>query len=215
MKIIIFGAPGVGKGTQAKILSKKLHVPHISTGDILRSAVSKGSELGAKARAIMERGDLVPDELMGELIRETLSDKKNKDGFILDGFPRTLNQALILDHILEELGDGAPLVISLETDDETIINRLSKRRECGACHNIVNLNYLEDSSKCPFCGSRDTFIKRKDDEDEVIKNRLKVFHETTSPVLEHYDGMYNILRFEGNQPVETVTKSILEGIRDF
>lgn len=211
MKIIIFGAPGVGKGTQAKVISKKQHIPHISTGDILRTAVQKGTELGKQAKEIMDNGDLVPDDLMIKLIDEVLHDNKAKDGFILDGFPRTIEQAKILDSVLERLDDNSePVVIHLVANDELIVKRLSKRRACAACGNIVNLNYIDDETTCPYCGSKNTFIKRKDDEEEIIRNRLNVFHETTEPVINYYRDKVKVIEINGSQPVEDVTAEILE-----
>lgn len=211
MKIIIFGAPGVGKGTQAKVISKKKHIPHISTGDILRTAVQKGTELGKQAKEIMDRGDLVPDDLMIKLIDEVLHDDKAKDGFILDGFPRTIEQAKILDSVLNKLDDNSgAIVIHLDADDELIVNRLSKRRACSACGNIVNLNYIEDDSTCPYCGSKNTFVKRKDDEEDIIRNRLRVFHETTEPVINYYRDKTEVIEINGSRPVEDVTAEILD-----
>lgn len=211
MKIIIFGAPGVGKGTQAKVLSKKLHIPHISTGDILRTAVSKKTSLGLEAKEIMDKGELVPDDLMGKLIDEVLHDEQTKDGFILDGFPRTIQQAEILESVLEKLdGNDHPVVLNLSANDDLIVKRLSQRRACSACGNIINLNYIDDPSTCPYCGSSDTFEKRKDDEENIIRNRLRVFHETTEPVIEFYRSKTKVIEINGTQPVEDVTQDILE-----
>ncbi len=209
MEIILFGAPGVGKGTQAKILSSRLHIPHISTGDILRLAISKKTELGLKAKAIMDLGNLVPDDIMGGIIKDVLNDPKSKNGFILDGFPRTIEQAGILDEIFKELGIKKAKLILITAKDELIIQRLSKRRECDACGNIINLNYLKDANKCPTCGSKNSFIKRKDDEVDIIKNRLKVFHKTTEPVLKYYENKSDLLVIDGTLPVDEVTKIII------
>lgn len=211
MQIILFGAPGVGKGTQAKILSSKFHIPHISTGDILRTAISKQTPLGKEVKEIVDRGDLVPDEMMGKLLEEALHDDKTKHGFILDGFPRTIQQAEILDKVLEHLSFPAkPTVIYLTSDDEVIVKRLSKRRTCSACGNIVNLNYLEDPTTCPYCGSKNTFVKRKDDEEDVIRNRLKVYHNTTAPVIGYYKDHAKVIEINGILPVEDVTEEILK-----
>ncbi len=208
--IIFFGAPGAGKGTQAKIISKKLNIPHISTGDILRDAIRKKTDLGMAAKDIMDKGNLVPDELMGELIARVLLDKKCSKGFILDGFPRTLNQAKILQPILTHISKSKPIIINLKIDDEVIIKRLSQRRECSACGNIVNLNYLSNKNKCPVCGSVNTFIKRKDDEESVIKNRLAVFHKATEPVLDFYKEHVNIFNIDATLTVEEITKQIID-----
>jgi len=207
--IILFGAPGVGKGTQAKILSKKLNIPHISTGDILRKAIRKKTELGLLAKKLMDDGNLVPDEIMIELIKDVLS-KKSRKGFILDGFPRTLHQAKMLAPIVKEISDEELIVIRIKVDDEIIINRLSQRRECSACNNIINLNYLPDATKCPVCGSINTFVKRKDDEESVIKNRLDVFNEITKPVYAYYKSVGEVHLIDGNYPVEEISKQICE-----
>ncbi len=207
--IILFGAPGVGKGTQAKILAKKLHLPHISTGDILRKAIRKKTELGILAKKVMDNGNLVPDDVMIELIKDVLS-KKSKKGFILDGFPRTLHQAEMLGPIIKEISDEKLVIIRIKVDDEIIIKRLSQRRECSACHNIINLNYLGDANRCPACGSSDTFIKRKDDEESVIKNRLDVFNAITKPVYAYYKSVGEVNLIEGDMPVEEITKKICE-----
>ena len=210
LQILMFGAPGAGKGTQAKILSSERHIPHISTGDILREAVSKKTELGLKAKAIMEAGELVPDEIMGGIIRDVLFSDKCKPGYILDGFPRTINQANILDGILKEIDEGYPIVIELDADDELIINRLSSRRVCSECGYIVNLNSLEDPTTCPNCGAKNSFIKRKDDEEDVIKNRLNVYHQTTKPVLDFYRNKAKIISIDAALPVEEVAKKITD-----
>lgn len=216
MRLILFGAPGVGKGTQAKILSSKFHIPHISTGDILRSAVYKKTELGLQAKEIMDRGELVPDDLMLKLIDEVLHDEKTKNGFILDGFPRTIQQAEKLDDLLENLSTKKKLcVIFLSADDELIVRRLSMRRTCSACGNIINLNYIEDPSSCPYCGSKNTFIKRKDDEEDIIRNRLKVFHETTAPVINYYKNNGCVLEVDGTLAVEEVTAKIVEKLEKY
>jgi adenylate kinase len=208
-KILFFGAPGVGKGTQAKIVSSKLHIPHISTGDILRTAISKKTDLGLKAKEIMDRGELVSDEIMVELVKNVLSDEKCKKGFILDGFPRTLHQAKMLQPILEELNCEDLIIINIYADDEVIINRLAQRRMCKSCHNIVNLNFLVNDSKCPSCGSENSFIKRKDDDEEVIKNRLNIFHTTTRPVLDYYYKCAKIHTIDGALSVEEISRQIL------
>jgi adenylate kinase len=212
MEIIIFGAPGVGKGTQAKIISQKLNIPHISTGDILREAIKNETDLGKKAKEIVQKGDLVPDDIMGGLIKDTLLSDECKNGFILDGFPRTLPQAEILTNIFNELGLENPVVIKLSTDDDVIIKRLSSRRVCSNCGYITNLNELENPDVCPNCGARDTLYQRDDDKEEVIKNRLKIFHESTAPVIEYYKGKAKILEIDGALPLEEVTQQILQGL---
>ncbi|MCZ7604272.1 MAG: adenylate kinase [Melioribacteraceae bacterium] len=215
MQIILFGAPGVGKGTQAKVLAAKYHIPHISTGDILRTAVSKKTPFGLQAKELMDKGNLVPDDLMGKLIEEVLHDDSSHNGFILDGFPRTLNQVEILENVLANLeGDKKIIVVYLTADDELIVKRLSMRRTCSACGNIINLNYIEDPSSCPYCGSKNTFVKRKDDEEEIIRNRLNVFHETTEPVIDYYKIHKDVIEVNGTKPVEAVTAEIISKLEE-
>lgn len=208
--LIFFGAPGVGKGTQAKIISKKLHIPHISTGDILRTAIRKESKLGLKAKSVMDKGELVPDDIMIELVEHMLKSNKCTVGFILDGFPRTLDQAKLFQPIVDEICTNELTLITLDADDEVIINRLTQRRMCSTCNNIVNLNFLADSKICPTCGSQDSFIKRIDDDADIIKNRLEIFHETTKPVLEYYEDKATIHHIDGTKTVEEITREILK-----
>jgi adenylate kinase len=208
--ILFFGAPGVGKGTQAKIVSKKLHIPHISTGDILRTAISKKSELGLKAQSIVDKGELVPDDIMISLVEEVLKSNKCIEGFILDGFPRTLDQAKLLHPIINEICNSRLIIISLDADSDVIINRLTQRRMCKTCHNIINLNFIAEPNICPACGSKNSFIKRKDDDAEVIKNRLDIFHKTTKPVLEFYQDRADIHHIDGTDTVEEITNEILK-----
>jgi adenylate kinase len=209
MQIIIFGSPGVGKGTQAKIIATKYNIPHISTGDILREAINVQSELGNKAKEIVERGELVPDDIMGEIIKDTLHNEKCKNGFILDGYPRTVAQAQILDNILNNLNQNKTHLIKLDADDEVIVKRLSNRLVCKKCGNIIINNELMENSKCKVCGSLDSFIKRKDDDEEVIRRRLKVYNETTAQVLNYYKDKLHIIEIDGTLPIEQVTEQII------
>lgn len=213
MHIIIFGAPGVGKGTQAKILAVKLGIAHISTGDILREAIKKETDLGKKAKEIVESGGLVPDEIMAGMIKDVLLDKRCKNGFILDGFPRTIQQAYILNKILSELNFEKTILIKLDAKDEIIISRLSNRLVCSKCGNIiVNTEYTENYS-CPVCKSLNSYIKRKDDDEEVVRRRLKVYHETTAPVFEFYQDKATIIEIDGSQEIDYVTSNILEKMK--
>ncbi len=210
--LVFFGAPGVGKGTQAKIISTKLQLPHISTGDILREAISKKTDLGLLAKGIMDKGELISDEIMAGLVESVLKNDKCKKGFILDGFPRTLNQAKILQPIIESISHEKLVLISLDADDDIIVNRLAQRRMCSTCGSIVNLNFLTDQTRCPTCGSKNSFIKRKDDEVDVIKNRLNIFHKTTEPVLNYYKNHAIIYNIDATLTVEEITEKILEAI---
>lgn len=214
MQIIIFGAPGVGKGTQAKLLATKLNLAHISTGDILREAIKNETEMGLKAKEIVQSGGLVPDEIVGGIVKETLQTDKCKNGFILDGFPRTINQANILSKILSELNNDKLYLIKLNADDEEIIRRLSNRLVCSKCGNIVSKDEVTENFKCPSCGAVDSYIKRPDDDEEVIKRRLSVYHETTAPVFDYYKNKATIIEVDGTQSIENVTNDILEKIEN-
>jgi adenylate kinase len=210
MYLIIFGAPGVGKGTQAKILSSKLGIPHISTGDILRAAVKAQTVLGIKAQQIMSSGELVSDEIMIGIIKDTLSDPKCSKGFLLDGFPRTLAQATAIDELLKELDlIEKILVVSLMANEEELIGRLTNRRACSKCQAIFNYQEIKDKDVCPNCGAVNSFYHRSDDQEGVIRNRVKIFHSVTLPILEHYEKMGKVISVDGFQPVEKVTEDIL------
>lgn len=213
MQIVIFGAPGAGKGTQAKILSNKFNIPHISTGDILRDSVSRGTQLGLEAKETIEKGELVSDDLMGGLVKETLQNlESNNNGFILDGFPRTVKQAEILLNIFKALKIENPYFVVLQADDDVIISRLSMRRACTSCRAIVNLNDIKNNDICPNCGEVETLYKRKDDEESVIMNRLKVYNASTMPVLDFYMDKFNIITVKGTDPIDIVTNGIIEAI---
>ena len=210
MYLIIFGAPGVGKGTQAKILSSRLGIPHISTGDILRAAVKAQTVLGMKAQKIMSTGELVSDGIMIGIIKDTLSDPKCSKGFLLDGFPRTLAQAAAIDELLKELNLMEKiLVVSLKTNEEELIVRLTNRRVCSKCQEIFNYKDIKDKDVCPNCGAVNSFYHRSDDQEEVIRNRFKIFQSVTLPILEHYEKMGKVISVDGFQPVEKVTEDIL------
>ncbi len=209
MEIIIFGAPGVGKGTQAKILASKLNVAHISTGDILRAAIKNGTELGLKAKSIVESGGLVPDEIVAGMLKEALKEERCKNGFILDGFPRTVNQAEILEQIFTDLGKTKIDLIKLDADDNIMISRITNRMVCNSCGNIAIKSEVTENYTCPVCKSVNSYITRKDDTEEVIKNRLKLYHEQTAPVFEYYKDKANIIEVDGTLPIETVTEEIL------
>lgn len=212
MRIVLFGAPGAGKGTQAKLLAQKYEIPHISTGDILRDSVKKETKLGLEAKKIMEQGNLVPDDIMAGIIKDTLSDKICEKGFILDGYPRTIEQAKLLDTIMNDLIPDRDIYIAITLDDEVIVQRLTNRVACKVCGGIFNLSDLIDLKVCPACKSGDSFYKRKDDNEDVIRNRLKVFHSTTQPVLDHYEAKGKIIYVDGIKPVDEVAEEVVEKI---
>ncbi|CUS76890.1 Adenylate kinase [Candidatus Kryptonium thompsonii] len=212
MRLIIFGPPGVGKGTQAQILSQKLNIPHISTGDMLREAVKNQTELGLKAKSFMDKGELVPDDVMIGIIKEVLSSERCKNGFILDGFPRTIAQAEALDKIFEELNIKLDYVISLEVDDDEIIKRLTNRRVCKNCGAVFNLliDKIPEDNKCPRCGGE--LYQRSDDNPEVIKNRLKVYRESTQILLEYYAKKGILKSINGVGEISDITEKIYKSI---
>ncbi|MEW6004979.1 MAG: adenylate kinase [Stygiobacter sp.] len=209
MRIIIFGAPGVGKGTQAKILSNKLNIIHVSTGDILREAIKSETELGKKAKAIVESGELVPDDIVAGIIKDVLMDGKSKNGFILDGFPRTVNQAIILEKIFNELNIHNFYLVKLDASDEIIIDRIVNRLVCSKCGNILNKNLVTENFVCPKCNSLNSYMKRKDDDEEVIKRRLRVYREQTEPVFNFYKDKAKIIEVDGTKLIDEVTNDIL------
>lgn len=209
MRVILFGGPGAGKGTQAKILSNKLELPHISTGDILRDAVKNGTKLGLEAKKLIEAGNLVSDEIMAGIVGDVLSSYECHNGFILDGYPRTLAQAKILDGILSELRTDEEYYIAITLSDEIIISRLSNRLACKVCGNIFSLNDIPDITICPVCHTSDSLYKRKDDNEDVIKNRLRVFHDTTQPVFDYYEERGKLKFVDGSIAVEDVSEKIV------
>lgn len=210
MQIIIFGAPGVGKGTQAKIISKNYNIKHISTGDILRDSISRGTELGLAAKEIVESGELVSDKLMGGLVKETLSNMDYQKGFILDGFPRTIAQTKLLDGIFQELEINDPYFIILNADAEILVDRLTSRRLCTECSTIINMHDLDESNTCPNCGAKDSCIKREDDKDEVVRRRLKIYEETTFPIIDYYKDKYQLAIINGTDDIDIVSANIVK-----
>lgn len=214
MRLILFGAPGAGKGTQAKILSNHFEIPHISTGDILRETAQKDTPLGIKAKEIMNRGELVPDDIMIEIIKETLNDEKCKNGFILDGFPRTSGQAESLDQIIGELAQDHLVVIFITVNDETVVRRLSSRRACQECKAIVNLVDISDHSVCPNCKAVNSLHQRQDDKEEVILHRINVYKKTTKPVLEYYEDKGKVIVVDGTDSIDEVQESIMTLLKD-
>jgi adenylate kinase len=213
MHLILFGSPGVGKGTQAKIISKNLNIPHISTGDILRKAVKEQTELGKKAGELMSHGELVPDDLMIELIKEVLTSEECKNGFILDGFPRTTVQAEELDELFDNISITNVILIYITAEEKEIIKRLSNRRACKECGNIFNLKEIEGLDFCPNCGAKNSFYLRNDDKEEVIKNRLDIFNSSTMPVLGYYKNKNRVIEVNGFDTIENVNKKIVDSLK--
>lgn len=210
MKIIMLGAPGAGKGTQAKQIADKYAIPHISTGDIFRANLKAGTELGKKAKEYMDQGLLVPDELTCDLVMDRIRQDDCKNGFVLDGFPRTIPQAEALDAALTKINQKMDYAIDVDVPDENIVNRMSGRRaclNCGATYHIVSIP-TKVEGVCDRCGS--PVVLRDDDQPETVKKRLDVYHEQTQPLIDYYKEQ-NILRtVDGTQPMEDVFGAIVE-----
>jgi adenylate kinase len=213
MRLILFGSPGVGKGTQAKIISKNLNIPHISTGDILRKAVKDKTELGKRAGELMSQGELVPDDLMIAMIKEVLTSDECNHGFILDGFPRTTIQAEALDKLFMQIGIDNAILIHITADENEIIKRLNNRRACKECGHIFNLKEIEGLDTCPNCGAKNSFYLRNDDQEDVIKNRLDIFNSSTLPVLGYYENKDRVIEVNGFDSVDNVNKKIIDTLK--
>ena len=210
MKIIMLGAPGAGKGTQAKYIIDRYGIPQISTGDILREAISQGTALGIEAKKYMDEGKLVPDSTMIGIIRDRLKESDCKKGFILDGFPRTLAQAEALEQLLKELNMNLDRVISLNVPDELIVGRIIGRRvcsKCGASFHVIN-NPPKVDGICDYCGGE--LIMRKDDNKETVEKRLIAYHEQTAPLFNFYKGKGIMSEVDGTAEISEITKKIFE-----
>jgi len=213
MKLIMLGAPGVGKGTQGKLLSAHYNIPNISTGDILRTAIEQGTELGTKAKNYMNKGELVPDDVMIGLIKQRLQEDDCETGFILDGFPRTVDQAIALDEYLENVNKPIDYIIALELAENKIVKRLTSRRVCRNCgkdYNIIT-NPPPAENKCIVCG--DEIIQRSDDTEETVLTRLKVYDEKTKPLKTYFQekGKLKIFQADGSiEDIQIIIKSFLD-----
>ena len=209
MKIIMLGAPGAGKGTQAKQIADKYSIPHISTGDIFRANIKKGTELGKKAKQYMEQGALVPDELTCDLVMDRIQQDDCKNGFVLDGFPRTIPQAEALDAALGKINEKMDYAIDVDVPDENIINRMSGRRaclNCGATYHLISIPPKVEGI-CDRCGSE--IVLREDDKPETVQKRLKVYHEQTQPLIDYYKNQGILKSVDGTQPMDEVFKAIV------
>ena len=208
MKIIMLGAPGAGKGTQAKMIAEKYGLPHISTGDIFRANIKNGTELGKEAKEYMDKGLLVPDELTVRLLLDRVAQDDCKNGYVLDGFPRTIPQAEVLDEKLSELGEKVDYAINVDVPDENIVNRMSGRRaclSCGATYHIVSIPPKKEGI-CDVCGS--ALVLRDDDRPETVQNRLKVYHDQTQPLIDFYEKKGVLRSVDGTLPMEEVFTAI-------
>lgn len=209
MKIIMLGAPGAGKGTQAKMIADQYNVPHISTGDIFRANIKNGTELGTEAKKYMDQGFLVPDELTVKILLDRVANVDCKNGYVLDGFPRTIPQAEVLDKALCELGDKIDFAIDVDVPDENIINRMSGRRACLACGATYHIVHVPPKTEriCDRCGSE--LVLRDDDKPETVKKRLKVYHEQTQPLIEFYTKKGVLKTVDGTIDMKDVFKEIV------
>lgn len=210
MKIIMLGAPGAGKGTQAKLLADKYHIPHISTGDIFRANIKEGTELGKKAKVYMDQGMLVPDELTCDLVVDRISREDCSEGYILDGFPRTIPQAECLDAALQKRGEKIDFAVNVEVPDANIVRRMSGRRaclSCGATYHIV-YNPVKEEGICDRCGKE--VVLRDDDKPETVEKRLAVYHEQTQPLIEYYEKQGALAQVDGTQDMQVVFENITQ-----
>ena len=210
MKIVMLGAPGAGKGTQAKMIAAKYQIPHISTGDIFRANIKNGTELSKKAKSYMDQGLLVPDELTVDLVIDRLAQDDCKNGYILDGFPRTIPQAEALDAALAKLGEKMDYAIDVDVPDENIVSRMSGRRACtgcGATYHIV-YNPSKKGECCEVCGEK--LILRDDDKPETVQKRLNVYHEQTQPLIDYYTKQSILRTVDGTQDMNDVFAEIVK-----
>ena len=210
MKIIMLGAPGAGKGTQAKKIAEKYQIPHISTGDIFRANIKNGTELGKKAKTYMDQGLLVPDELVCDLVVDRVQQDDCKKGYILDGFPRTIPQAESLDAELSRLGEAVDYAINVEVPDENIVKRMGGRRACVGCGATYHLVYAAPKKEgiCDNCGAE--LILRDDDKPETVQKRLGVYHEQTQPLIDYYTKKGILKEVDGTMDMGDVFKAIVE-----
>lgn len=205
MKLVFLGPPGAGKGTQASYVCEKLAIPHISTGDMLRSAIANGTPTGLQAKVFMDAGKLVPDEVLIAMVRERLSAADCANGYLLDGFPRTVAQAEALK------GISAPdYAVNVDVPDEKLLARLTGRRVCAKCAGTFHVSQLNGATVCPVCGGE--LIQRKDDTPETISSRLNVYHTQTAPLIDFYAGEGNLINVDGDQAMDQVTKAIFTAL---
>ncbi|MFN3471362.1 MAG: adenylate kinase [Aquificaceae bacterium] len=211
MIVVFLGPPGSGKGTQAKRLSQEMGMLHISTGDLLREAVKRGTPIGKRAKEYMDRGELVPDEVVISLIEEVMPED---GGFILDGFPRTVPQAVALEEMLKKHGRDINKVVLFEISEEAVVDRLSGRLTCSVCGAVYHIRYNppKEEGICDLCGGK--LIQREDDKEEVVRKRFKVYKEQTQPLVEFYQKRHKLISLDATKDVEEVHSRLLEVVKD-
>jgi adenylate kinase len=215
MRLVLVGPPGAGKGTQAQFISSHFAVPKISTGDIFRTNVSEGTELGVEARKFMDAGDLVPDEVTIAMVKDRLSYDDVSEGFLLDGFPRTVHQAEVLDGMLAERGNAVDVVLELVVDDEEVVRRLSGRRTCRQCGHVWHVDFDPPATEgtCDRCNG--DLFQRDDDSEDTIRHRLDVYADQTSPLIGYYGDKGLLRGVDATGPVEDVTDRAINVLRRF
>lgn len=209
MKVIMLGAPGAGKGTQAKMIAKKYQVPHVSTGDIFRANIKNGTELGMEAKKYIDRGLLVPDNLTVKILLDRVSQPDCANGYVLDGFPRTIPQAEVLDEALRELGEKVDYAINVDVPDENIVKRMSGRRACLKCGATYHIEHIPSKVEgvCDTCGSE--LVLRDDDKPETVLNRLEVYHNQTQPLIDFYEKKGVLKSVDGTVDMQSVFEAIV------
>ncbi len=212
MKIIMLGAPGAGKGTQAKMIAEKYEIPHVSTGDIFRANIKNGTQLGMEAKQYMDQGLLVPDELTVKILLDRVAKEDCKNGYVLDGFPRTIPQAEVLDKALSELGDKIDYAINVDVPDENIVRRMGGRRACLSCGATYHIEHVPPKTEgiCDSCGQE--LVLRDDDKPETVQNRLNVYHEQTQPLIEFYSKKGVLQTVDGTMDMNDVFEAIVTAL---
>ena len=208
MNLILLGGPGAGKGTQAKLIVEEYKIPQISTGDMLREAVKQGTELGKKAKEYMDKGELVPDEIVIGIVRERIKQPDCEKGFILDGFPRTITQAEALDKMLDEIDKKIDAVVNIHVPEEEIVKRIVNRRTCKKCGAIYHLIYSppKEPNKCDKCGGE--LYQRDDDKEETVRERLRVYKQQTEPLIEYYEKKRILYNVDGTKDINGVFEEV-------